>query len=115
MTAIQDAIAELERMGKGVSFLYTKIDKDFEVDRSTLARRHKSKQTLRAVNAVQQQKLNPQQEEELIIYIGELTECGLPPTCEMIKNFASAVAESDVGESWISRFLMRHKIKLTSK
>jgi hypothetical protein len=54
MTAIQDAIVELERMGKGVSFLYTKVAKDFKVDRFTLARRHKGKQTLRAVNAVQQ-------------------------------------------------------------
>jgi hypothetical protein len=115
MTAIQDAIAEIERMGKGVSFSYTKVAKDFKVDRSTLARRHKGKQAPRAVKAAQQQKLNPQQEEELIIYIGEITERGLPPTREMIKNFASAVAESDVGESWVSCFLMRHKTKLTSK
>jgi hypothetical protein len=115
MTAIQDAIAAIERMGKGASFSYTEVAKDFKVDRSTLSRRHQGKQAPRAAKAVQQQKLNPQQEEELIIYIGELTEGGLPPTREMIKNFASAVAESDMGESWVSCFLTRHKTKLTSK
>jgi hypothetical protein len=115
MTAIQDAIPAIERMSEGASFLYTKVAKDFKFDRSTLSRRHQGKQAPRAAKAVQQQKLNPQQEEKLIIYIGELTERGLPPTREMIKNLASAVAESDMGESWVLRFLTRHKTKLTFK
>jgi hypothetical protein len=115
MTAIQDAIPAIERMSEGASFLYTKVAKDFKFDHSTLSRRHQGKQAPRAAKAVQQQKLNPQQEEKLIIYIGELTERGLPPTREMIKNLASAVAESDMGESWVLRFLTRHKTKLTFK
>jgi hypothetical protein len=98
MASIQDAIAAIERMGDRTSFSYTKVAKNFKVDCSTLARRHKGKQAPRAAKAVLQQKLNSQQKEELIIYIAKLTERELPSTYEMIKNFASAVAESHIRE-----------------
>jgi hypothetical protein len=68
------------------------------------------------VEAAQEQKnLSTQQEEELVKYIKDLTSKGLPPTRAMIQNFASVVAKKEVGKSWVSQFLNRHKDTLLSK
>ena len=40
---------------------------------------------------------------------------GLPPTREMIANFASSIAQSTVSKSWVTRFLNRHHDHLTSQ
>jgi hypothetical protein len=47
---------------------------------------------LREEQAIAQQKLTLQQEEELIQYIEELTACYIPPIREIIANFVLAVA-----------------------
>jgi ABC-type Zn uptake system ZnuABC Zn-binding protein ZnuA len=52
--------------------------------------------TPRQVKNSKQQKLSPQQEQELVQYIKELTEKCLPPTREMIRNFASTIAKHSV-------------------
>jgi hypothetical protein len=65
--------------------------------------------------AEHQQLLNPQQEHELVLYIERCRRRGLPPTPEMIQNFAVAVAKWEVSESWVSWFLHRHTDKLTIK
>ncbi|EDU46253.1 predicted protein [Pyrenophora tritici-repentis Pt-1C-BFP] len=57
-----------------------------------------------------QQKLNPQQELELVRYIEKLTKRGIPPTREMIRNFSSEVAHQQLSESWVTRFINRHEI-----
>ncbi|KAF1975308.1 hypothetical protein BU23DRAFT_409832, partial [Bimuria novae-zelandiae CBS 107.79] len=62
-----------------------------------------------------QQKLTPQQEEELVQYIKRLTERHMPPTREMIQNFASTIAKEPVSESWVTRFINRHSIHLISQ
>jgi hypothetical protein len=62
-----------------------------------------------------QQKLNPQQEAELVQYINNLTKKALPPTREMIRNFASHIATERVSENWVTRFLQRHSDHLVSK
>jgi hypothetical protein len=48
-------------------------------------------------------------------YIERLTERGLPPIREMIKNFLSEVAYQQLSESWVTRFINRHEIHLISK
>ncbi|KAF7572910.1 Membrane-bound metallopeptidase [Pyrenophora tritici-repentis] len=63
----------------------------------------------------QQQAISPQQELELVRYIKTLTERGLPPTREMIRNFSSEVAHQQLSESWVTRFINRHEIHLISK
>ena len=67
--------------------------------RSTLTRTWRGKTRSRNEQAVAQQKLTTQQEEELVKYIEELTARYIPPTREMIANFASAVAQEPVSES----------------
>jgi hypothetical protein len=62
-----------------------------------------------------QQALHPTQELELCRYISELTVKGLPPTREMLKNFASAAAGRPLHNSWVQRFLHRNQDHLISR
>ena len=87
----------------------------YSVDRSTLSRRHQGSQAPQQARTLQKLVLNPQQELELVRYIKTLTERGLPPTREMISNFSSEVARQQLSESWVTRFINRHKIHLISK
>jgi hypothetical protein len=48
-------------------------------------------------------------------YIERCTEQGLPPTKEMVRNFASVVAKWDALDVWVTRFLHHHKVDLTTK
>lgn len=58
------------------------------------------------------QALSPPQELQLIQYIKELNKHGLPPTNEMIHNFASEIAGRSLGPTWVSRFISRQSIHL---
>jgi hypothetical protein len=62
--------------------------------------------------AIAQCKITPQQKEELVKYIEGLTERHLPPTRQMIQNFATEIAGDEVSESWVTRFLNRHLDRL---
>ncbi|KAF1945158.1 hypothetical protein EJ02DRAFT_327828, partial [Clathrospora elynae] len=53
------------------------------VNRVTLAQRHKHSQVSHEPRAIKQQKLDPQQELELVKYIKGLTRRALPPTREI--------------------------------
>ncbi|KAF2622344.1 hypothetical protein BU25DRAFT_309911, partial [Macroventuria anomochaeta] len=64
---------------------------------------------------IAQQKLTPHQEDELVKYIEELTARRLPPTREMIANFASSIATEPVSKSWVTRFINNHSIHLISQ
>jgi len=48
-------------------------------------------------------------------YIKELTDLRIPPTRDMIRNFGSAVAERDLSESWVQRFIDRNRDHLVSR
>jgi hypothetical protein len=115
MGAIEDAIAEIESLEPGEQFSYTKIAAKHSIDRSTLCRRHQGSQAPRAAQAINRQKLSPQQELELVQYIKQLTERRTPPTRDMIQNFASAIVKNSVSESWVTRFINRHHIELISR
>jgi transposase-like protein len=115
MDPIQEAIRYLESHEAEDDFSYREVAKEFDVDRTTLSRRHRGKQTTDAGKAEQQAHLNPQQELELVDYIEICTRRDLPPTREMVQYFASAVAKWEVFQSWVTRFLHRHSDKLTTK
>ena len=44
-----------------------------------------------------------------------LTARHIPPTREMIANFASPIAQKPISESWVTRFINRHSIHLISQ
>ena len=90
-----------------------KIAEKHGVVRSTLTRKVQLSTRSHQEDAESRRNLNPQEEAELIKYIERLTEDHLPPTREMMQNFASDIAHKPVSESWVSRFLHRHDDELT--
>lgn len=65
--------------------------------------------------AIAQQKLTPQQEEELLKYIGCLTAGFMVPTVGMAGSFVSSIATEPVSESWTTSFINKHSIHLISQ
>jgi hypothetical protein len=115
MDPIQAAIKDLESQEPEERSSYRKIAAKHGVSYSTLSRRHKGVQGSITTKAVNQQKLHPTQEAELILYLKDLTKRGLPPTREMTRNFASQIAKKEVGEGWVTRFLARNNNHLISQ
>ena len=97
MSSIEAALAAIESLEPGERFHYAQIAKQHRVVRSTLTRRHQGLSTSRATQAQNQQTLYPQQELELLRYIERLTRQGLPLTRAMMRNFASQIAQREVG------------------
>jgi transposase len=115
MDPIQEAIEYLESHEARDDFSYREVAKKFSVDRTTLSRRHQGKQSTYATKGKRQQLLNLQQEHEVVLYIERCARRGLPPTREMIANFAGTIVKCEVSQSWVTRFLHRHKDMLTIK
>jgi hypothetical protein len=92
MAPIDDAIAAFESQKLGEQLRLQVCASKYSVERSTLGRRIRGQTRPIKAKATSQQKLNPQQEIELVEYIGDLTRKELPSTREMIQNFASEVA-----------------------
>ncbi|KAF1966861.1 hypothetical protein BU23DRAFT_485280 [Bimuria novae-zelandiae CBS 107.79] len=99
MAPINDALADLMSLSPSEQFSYQKVAKKYGVSRSTLMRRHHATTQPHALKIINQQKLAPQQEAELVKYIEGLTARHLPPIREMIRNFASTIAKEPVSES----------------
>jgi hypothetical protein len=64
----------------------------YNVDRSTLSRRHRNVTNPKPICYENQQLLSQQQEKDLVKYINKLTKKGLPPTTAMVRNFAEQIA-----------------------
>lgn len=69
----------------------------------------------REAKELDQKKFTPQQEDELVLYMEDLTRRGLPPTRNMVRNFASTIAHERVSESWVTRFYYRYEHNLILK
>jgi hypothetical protein len=79
---------------------------------STLIRRAQGKITSREeFNSQTLQCLTNAQERVLI---NRLTECGIPPTSQMVKNFAEEMIGRAVGKNWVGQFCRRHQSELKS-
>jgi hypothetical protein len=115
MAPIDDALAAIESLEPGEHFTYREIGRCFNVPHTTLSRRHQGRQRPRAAKNSAQLALNPQQEAELVRYIEDLTKRALPPTRDMIRNFASHFNPDGVSEAWVNRFVHRHGDHLVSK
>jgi hypothetical protein len=115
MDPISDAIAAIDAHKPGDKPSYRQTAKLFGVDWTTLARHHQGLAHSHAGDAQERMLLSPQQEKYLVEYIEGLSRRGLPPTREMIQNFASVVAKWEVSELWVTRFLNRNSAQLISK
>lgn len=115
MGDIKAALAALESLKPGEKVNYTQIAAQYDVDRTTLSKRHRGVQSSYAERSEIQRLLNTTQERELIKYIEELCGRGLPPSKQMIRNFASEIAGKEAGKCWVDRFLKRHYCELISR
>jgi hypothetical protein len=93
MDPIQKAIEDIESREEGASFTYHEVGKGLGCNRTTLSQRHQGLQRPCEEVCQHRQLLNPQQEHELVLYIERCTRRGLPPTQEMIQNFAETVVK----------------------
>ena len=66
MTGIQEVLAQIDRLRPHDKLCYQKIADQRAVSRSTLSRQHRRVQRARDAYCIEQQKLNPQQETELV-------------------------------------------------
>jgi hypothetical protein len=96
MGSIEAVLAVIKSLKPGEKLVYAQIARNYSVEPTTLARRHKGASTSLNTRFENQQALHPQQELELLRYIERLTERGLPPTRAMIRNFASQIAKREL-------------------
>jgi Tc5 transposase DNA-binding domain len=74
-----------------------------------LSRRPRRVQTSKEEQYEGQQLLNNKQSETLITWLNNLTERGLPPSYEMLRNFAKEISGTKPGKHWSTRFLKKKK------
>ena len=115
MTGIKEAVTEVESIPQGEKIPWSEIADKHGVVRSTLTRNAMGETRPFKEAVITRYALTLQQEEELVKYIEALTDRHLPPTRQMIQNFASEIARTQLSESWVSRFLNRHPDRLTVK
>ena len=94
-----------------------KIAKDFGVENrwQTIIYRYKGGRSTREAHE-EQQKLTPAEEVVLVDFVKQSAERGFPPTLKNIEQYADLVRKNrlgpncePVGESWVGRFLDRHR------
>ena len=86
------------------------------VSRTTLRGRFYKTQISQAEAASKyHRRLTDSQEEVLIGHINRLTNKGMPPTTQMVRNFAEEIIQDHVGHSWTSDFVKRHQEQLHSQ
>lgn len=94
---------------------YKTIAREFNVDRTTLSRRHKGTQrSYQESRSECIQNLNTTQENILIKFINRLSQYALPPTSQIVKNSAEELCGHTVGKNWVGQFVARHRSVLHS-
>ena len=107
---IEAAIADLESQEH---INYRAIAKKWALDRTTLARRHRGETgSNRDATSYTRRQLTDIQEKTLVRYINKLSDRGLPPTPQIVKNLAEKIAGVTLGKNWVSRFYERHQDQL---
>ena len=93
---------------------YTATAKEFNVNRSTLSRRHRGKTAAKASQPPSTSLLSDEQQRGLISYINELSNRGIPPTTTMVRRFAYDISGKMPGKNWVYRFIRSEKNTLQS-
>jgi len=95
---LEEALLECDTFASEDKIPWSKIAEKHGVVRSTLTWRFRRETRSREEQAITQQKLTLQQEAELVEYIVELSACYIPPTRQIIINFALSVAQGSVSK-----------------
>ncbi len=96
MTLIETALADLALQD---SSNYTATAKKFNINQSTLSRRHRNKTAFVKKSKQTTSILSNQQEKELIRYINKLIERDIPSFNVMIRVFAYNISEKQPGKN----------------
>ncbi len=112
MTSIETTLADLALQD---SFNYTATAKKFNINQSTLSRRHRDKTIFVKKSKQMMSILLNQQEKELIRYINKLIERDISSFNVMIRVFAYNISEKQSGKNWSYEFVRRHSDILQSK
>jgi hypothetical protein len=112
---MEEALAECDTYGSDKKIPWTRIAENHGVVRSTLTRKHRGETRSVHDAHLALRNLSPQEEAELINYIEQLTADHLPPTREMVQNFASNIAGHPVSMSWVDRFVNKNSEQLTTQ
>ena len=79
---------------------YSATARKFGVEHTTLAKRFKGKTVSRAIaNSEHRQHLTMDQEKVLVEYINKLTDRGMPPTTQIVRNLVEKMIQSLVGRN----------------
>jgi hypothetical protein len=113
--SLEDALKDADAADAAGELVYQEIADKHSVERSTLSRHHRGVTRTMQGKAIAQQLLTPLEELELVTYIDQLTVQPMPPSREMIANFASTMAKRSVSDDWVSGFLTRQSDALTSR
>jgi hypothetical protein len=108
MDSVSQAIQSARAATSDGSFSYQEVADATNLSRLTVSRRARGVTASRADGSQQQQKLALEQESELAAYIEKLTDRFLPPTRQMIQDFASEMAHKPVSDTWVRDFLYRN-------
>jgi hypothetical protein len=109
---IDAAIAAIRR---GEFSDYASAAAEYECHPSAVSRRIRGLTKSReAATSLWRQCLTSEQEEVLIQRINDLTNRGMPPTSQIVKNLAEEIRGAGVGKNWVGQFVKRHGIKLKS-
>ncbi len=85
------------------------------VNSTTLKRRYQGRQlSKQAASSEYRQCLTLAQEETLIGLINSLTDRGIPPTSQIVRNLAQEMIGRPVGKNWTGDFVKRYKNRLRS-
>ena len=114
MDPIEAALAALESLKPGEPFTYTEYADKYGCNRTTLSKRHRGVQGTRAAQYESQRVLNDEQSRTLVEWVNRLTQRGLPPSNEMLRNFAKEIrgSENKPGKDWPRRWRNRHNDKI---
>jgi len=109
---IDAAVAAIRR---GEFSNYTEAAKEYECDRGAVSRRIRGlTKSKKEADSFWRQCLTNEQEEVLIQRINDLTDRGMPPTSQIVKNLAEEIRGERVGKNWVGQFVKRYGIRLKS-
>ena len=103
---MEGALDEIEGIAKPN---YTAVARAWKINRSTLSRRHRGvTHSRQAFLSEVTQALTDEQETVLVACINKYTARGIPPTSQMVHNFAEEIKGGKIGKNWVGRFVKRH-------
>ena len=103
---IQAAIIDLQSQER---VNYSATAKRYNLERTTLAKRFQGKTVSnQEATSYARRQLTDTQEKTLIQYINKLSNRGIPPTPQIVKNLAVEITGITLRKNWVSRFYKQH-------